>query len=268
MDKRPIGVFDSGLGGLTVVKSILGELPQENIIYFGDTGRVPYGNRSKETLLHYVRQDMELLVSRGVKAVVIACNTADSMARREMTEMFSLPIIGVVEPAGKKAAAITKNGRIGVIATAATVASKAYENVIKAASPEVQVFAKACPLLVPLVEEGRVRRGDIVTETVLREYLKPLQKEGIDTLILGCTHYPLLYDIIEDILPGVELICSGFASTELLKETLKENDMLNTFGEQGSIEFYVSDSPDKFAANGGLFIGREIGGNVGKVTFD
>lgn len=268
MDNRPIGVFDSGLGGLTVVKSIIGSLPDENIVYFGDTGRVPYGNRSKETILHYVRQDMELLLSHDVKAIVIACNTADSMARREMTEMFSLPIIGVVSPAGRKAASITKNGRIGVIATAATVASKAYENVIREASPEAQVFAKACPLLVPLVEEGRVRSGDIVTETVLREYLEPLQKEGIDTLILGCTHYPLLYDIISDIMPGVELICSGFASTELLRETLFSNDMLNGSGIPGHIEFFVSDSPDKFAANGGLFIGREIDDRVNKVAFD
>lgn len=268
MDTRPIGVFDSGLGGLTVVKSIIESLPQENIIYFGDTGRVPYGNRSKETLLHYVRQDMELLLSHNVKAVVIACNTADSMARKEMTELFSLPIIGVVAPAGKKAAAGTKNGRIGVIATAATVSSKAYENVIKEAAPSAQVFAKACPLLVPLVEEGRVKRGDIVTETVLREYLEPLQKEGIDTLILGCTHYPLLFDIIADIMPGVKLICSGFASTESLCETLREQNMLNTSDRHGSVSFFVSDSPDKFAANGGLFIGREIRGSVGKVSFE
>lgn len=268
MDKRPIGVFDSGLGGLTVVKSIIEALPNENIVYFGDTGRVPYGNRSKETIIHYVRQDMELLLSHNVKAVVIACNTADSMARKEMTELFSLPIIGVVAPAGKKAAAVTKNKRVGVIATAATVASRAYENVIAEAAPDVKVFAKACPLLVPLVEEGRVRRGDIVTETVLREYLEPLKNEGIDTLILGCTHYPLLFDIISDLLPGVELICSGFASTERLIDTLKEKDLLNVADAPGNIEFFVSDSPDKFALNGGLFIGREISGKVEKVTFE
>lgn len=268
MDKRPIGVFDSGLGGLTVVKSIIEALPNENIVYFGDTGRVPYGNRSKETIIRYVKQDTELLVSHNVKAVVIACNTADSMARKEMTELYSLPIIGVVAPAGKKAAAVTKNKRVGVIATAATVASRAYEKVIAEAAPDVKVFAKACPLLVPLVEEGRVDRGDIVTETVLREYLEPLKNEGIDTLILGCTHYPLLFDIISDLLPGVELICSGFASTERLIDTLKENDLLNVAEAPGKIEFFVSDSPDKFALNGGLFIGREISGKVEKVTFE
>lgn len=268
MDKRPIGVFDSGLGGLTVVKSIIEALPNENIVYFGDTGRVPYGNRSKETLIKYVKQDMELLVSRNVKAVVIACNTADSMARAEMTELYALPIIGVVEPAGKKAAAATKNKRVGVIATAATVASRAYESVISSAAPEVEVFARACPLLVPLVEEGRIKKGDIVTETVLREYLEPLKNEGIDTLILGCTHYPLLFDVISEILPGVELISSGFASTELLIDTLSENDLLSDGAEQGGIEFFVSDAPDKFAQNGGLFIGREISGRVEKVSFD
>ena len=268
MDNRPIGVFDSGLGGLTVVKSIIEALPNENIVYFGDTGRVPYGNRSKETLLQYVKQDMELLISRSVKAVVIACNTADSMARKEMTQLFSLPIIGVVSPAGKKAAAVTKNKKVGVIATAATVASRAYEQVINSADEQVRVFAKACPLLVPLVEEGRIKRGDIVTETVLREYLEPLKNEGIDTLILGCTHYPLLFDIISDILPGAELICSGFASTEELIGTLKDNDLLNASDEKGKIEFFVSDSPEKFALNGSLFIGQGIIDKVEKVTFE
>lgn len=266
MDKRPIGVFDSGLGGLTVVKSIIENLPGENIIYFGDTGRVPYGTRSKETLLEYVRQDIEFLLKNDVKAVVIACNTADAMARVEMEQIFDVPIVGVVAPAGKKAAEATKNGRIGVIATSAAVSSRAYEKVIAEYAPDAQVFSAACPLLVPLVENGRIHRGDIVIETVLREYLEPLKEKGIDTLILGCTHYPLLYDIISDIMPGVQLIRSGFASTESLVGLLRGKDMLNPADEPGKISFFVSDSPEKFAENGGMFIGRRIDGEVKKIS--
>lgn len=268
MDTRPIGVFDSGLGGLTVVKSMIKALPNENIVYFGDTGRVPYGNKSKETLLRFVRQDIELLISNNVKAIVIACNTADSMALKEMTQIFDIPIIGVVAPAGKMAALTTKNKRVGVIATAATVSSGAYNSVISAADPKISVYSKACPLLVPLVEEGRVFPGDIVTETVLCEYLTPLRENGVDTLVLGCTHYPLLFDMISRFLPGVELVCSGFASTEQLIKVLKENNLLNESRSPGHIEFLVSDSPEKFAKNGGLFIGKEISGKVNMVMFD
>ncbi len=266
MDTRPIGVFDSGLGGLTVVKSIVENLPHENIIYFGDTGRVPYGTRSRETLLEYVQQDIEFLLKRDVKAVVIACNTADAIARAEMEKIFKVPIVGVVAPAGKKAVDATRSKRIGVIATSAAVASHAYEKVIAALSPEAQVFSVPCPLLVPLVENGRTQKGDIVIETVLREYLEPLKAENIDTLILGCTHYPLLADIIADIMPGVRLIRSGFASTESLTETLRTNGLLNESEAAGNISFFVSDSPEKFAQNGGMFIGRKIDGEVTKIT--
>ncbi|MCH5197463.1 MAG: glutamate racemase [Oscillospiraceae bacterium] len=260
--ERPIGVFDSGLGGLTVVKEILKNLPNENIIFFGDTGRVPYGGRSKETITQYVKDDMDFLLSHGVKAVVIACNTADSMARETVENLYNIPIIGVVSPAAKKAANATKNGRIGVIGTKATVKSGAYLRAISAYSPETEVFVAACPLLVPLVEEGRFQKGDIVPETVLKEYLEPLKEKEIDTLILGCTHYPLLYDIVASILPDVQIICSGPASTEALIETLSVNSLLNRSSSPGSISYFVSDSPDSFSKNGSIFIGKEINSGV------
>ena len=263
--KRPIGVFDSGLGGLTVVKMMLESLPHEDIIYFGDTARVPYGDRSKETIVKYAKSDIEFLLTHDVKAVCIACNTADSMARKEMQRLFDLPIIGVVEPAALQALRVTKNGRIGVIGTKATIRSGAYEAVMREHSPETRVFSVPCPLLCPLVEEGRFLRGDKVVESVLEDYLAPLKKEGVDTLILGCTHYPLLLDVIGDLLPGVELICSGFASTETLIGTLKEKDLLNPSEAPGVIRFFVSDAPEKFAENGGIFIGRRITGCVEKV---
>jgi len=269
MDKRekPIGVFDSGLGGLTVVKEILEHLPNENIIFFGDTGRVPYGGRSKQTITQYVKDDMDFLLSHDVKAVVIACNTADSMAKEEMERLYDIPIVGVVEPAAKKAAATSRNGRIGVIGTKATVKSGAYVKAIGRFSPDTEVFAQACPLLVPLVEEGRFHKGDIVPETVLREYLAPLKEQNIDTLILGCTHYPLLFGIVKQILPKVEIICSGPASTEALIKTLEENSLISPSAKTGSIRYFVSDSPESFAVNGGIFIGREIRGSVEKVSF-
>lgn len=267
MDKnKPIGVFDSGLGGLTVVKSLIKNLPNENIIYFGDTGRVPYGDRSKETLIEYVTQDINFLLKHDVKAVVIACNTADSAARQEMEQFFTLPIVGVVAPAGIMAAKTTKNGNIGVIGTKATVNSGAYEKVIKEFNPDLNVFSVACPLLVPMVEEGRINKGDIVIETLLEDYLSVLEEKNIDTLILGCTHYPLLYDIIKEILPHVNIISSGEASTQSLYDVLKENDLLNNSEKNGKISYFVSDAPESFAEHGGFFIGKQIKSDVKKIN--
>ena len=263
---RPIGVFDSGLGGLTVVKKLLEHLPNENIIYFGDTARVPYGDRSRETIVRYADGDIRFLLSHGVKAVCIACNTADSMARTEMEKRFDVPIIGVVEPAARMAAGLSENRKIGVIGTKATIKSGAYARVIRALAPEAEVTSVPCPLLCPLVEEGRFLPGDEVVESVLRDYLAPIKAAGADTLILGCTHYPLLYDVIEKLLPGVRLISSGFASTETLVKTLDRLDLRNPSKKPGSISFYVSDAPERFAENGGMFIGREITGKVEKVT--
>ena len=268
MDKkyRPIGVFDSGLGGLTVVKDLLEYLPNEDIVFFGDTARVPYGGRSRETITAYVREDIDFLMRHCVKAVVIACNTADSMARAAVEKDYDVPMVGVVIPAAKKAAAVTKNGLVGVIGTKATVESRAYETAMAEFAPQVKVFPVACPLLAPLVEEGRFRKGDPVVDRVLSDYLAPLKAKGVDTLILGCTHYPLLYDSIAAVMPQTELICSGPASTEALIDLLDRNGLRNNSGKPGSIQYYVSDAPARFAENGGKFIGREIHGSVTLVS--
>ena len=192
MDRRPIGVFDSGLGGLTAVRSLRSILPGENLVYFGDTARVPYGGRSPETILKYARQDVRFLRTFDLKAILIACGTVTSTSLEQLRRENDLPMLGVVEPSCRAALAATRNRRVGIIATQASVRSGAYERTLRALAPEVTVLQQACPLFVPLAEEGRTRPGDIVIETVAREYLAPLRGQGIDTLILGCTHYPLL----------------------------------------------------------------------------
>ena len=254
----PIGVFDSGLGGLTAVKEIIEQLPHEDIVFFGDTARVPYGNRSRETIIEYSRQDMRFLLAHDVKIVCIACNTVDSMARLTLEQEFDIPIIGAVSPAARKALQLTKNKKIGLIGTFATVSSGAYRKLINKLAPDCTVYSQACPLLVPLIESGRFHKGDAVVETVLRDYLLPLQAQGIDTIILGCTHYPLLYAIVKDILPGVEIVCSGSASTEYLREKLAALDLLNDSETEGKRRFYVSDAPEEFATHGSVFLGMSV----------
>lgn len=254
MDNRAIGVFDSGLGGLTAVRQIRSILPSENIIYFGDTSRVPYGGRSREILLKYARQDVHFLRSFDIKAIVIACGTVSTNALTELRQENDLPILGVVEPACRRAVKLTKNRRVGMIATAASVRSGAYAATIHLLDDGVEVISKACPLFVPLVENGRFQPGDIVVETVAREYLEPLKAADIDTLILGCTHYPLLADVIAGIMgPGVELIDTGAEAAWELKRTLKARDML---AEQrsGEARFYASDRPDDFGTLAGYFL--------------
>lgn len=260
MDNKYIGVFDSGIGGLTVVKSIVEKNPNENIIYFGDTAHVPYGTRSREQITEYVMNDVKFLSTFDIKAIVIACNTADSIAREKVEQLYPLPVFGVVEPASKKAALATKNGRIGIIATNATVSSGAYEKTIKKYNPDAQVISLACPLLVPLVEEGRFRKGDNVIEKVLTEYLTPLKEQEIDTLVLGCTHYPLLYDIIADIMPDVNIISSSVAAADALKSALEEKNLQSdTKGSER--KYFVSDNADYFEKLAKIFMG-ELGGKV------
>jgi len=193
--KAPIGVFDSGVGGLTVAREIMRNLPNERIVYFGDTARVPYGSKSKDTVIRYSRQIIRFLRTQDVKAIVIACNTASALALEEVEKELDIPIIGVVKPGAKVAAASTRNGRIGVIGTESTVNSHMYSQLICSYQKDIQVYGKACPLFVPLVEEGWL--GDPVTEQVAKRYLDELLPKGIDTLILGCTHYPLLRPLIE-----------------------------------------------------------------------
>ena len=263
-----IGVFDSGIGGLTVVKSIVESMPNENIIYFGDTAHVPYGTRSKRQVTEYVLQDVEFLNTFDIKAIVIACNTADSIAREKVEELYSnLPVFGVVDPASKRAAETTENGKIGVMATKATIGSHAYEVAIKKYKDDAEVFGMACPLLVPLVENGRFKKDDIVIETVLHEYMDPLIEKGVDTVVLGCTHYPLLEDIIKGLYPELNVISSSEVAANTLKQKLTDDNLLSTT-ESSERKYFVSDDADGFLHQALVFMGDELGGTVNQVDLD
>lgn len=266
MDKRPIGVFDSGLGGLTCVKEIMSLMPNEKVIYFGDTGRVPYGTRSKETILKYVRQDIRFLETFDIKMIIIACGTASSAALPWITGEFGTEIIGVVEPAAKAAVRATRNKKIGVLGTSGTVRSGKYTEYIKSICPDAEVFQKACPMFVPLVENGY--SNSEATRLIASEYLEGIKKEGVDTLILGCTHYPLLKKIIADIMgDDVTLIDSGAAAADYAFNLLRKSDMLGdeTLGEY---TYFVSDSTEEFSKLGGMFLSRPIEQSVEKVDIE
>lgn len=268
MDNRPVGVFDSGLGGLTAVRQLRRQLPGEDIIYFGDTARVPYGGRSRSTLMKYARQDIRFLLQFEIKAVVVACNTADTV-RSLVAPEFPVPVLGVVEPTAAAAVAATRNGRIGLIGTTATIRSGVYENTIRREKPDAEVRAVACPLFVPMVENGRTRPGDIVIETLVREYLQPLRDWGCDTLVLGCTHYPLLMDVIGDFMgSGTALINSGEEAARALAGELARRQLLSAPGRQGKSRYYVSDSVDDFAALAGQFLCCSLDGSVERVEIE
>ena len=259
MDQRPIGVFDSGLGGLTAVHSLWRILPEEDLIYFGDTARVPYGGRSRETILKYARQDVRFLRSFDLKAILIACGTVTTTSLDILQAENDLPMVGVVEPTCRRAALVTKNRRVGLIATAASVRSGAYEAALRRLDPEIRVFSRACPLLVPLVENGRVCPGDVAIEAVAREYLAPLKEAGVDTLILGCTHYPLLTDVIGGIMgPGVELVSAGEESAFELKRMLKARGLRADESRRGETVFYVSDRVEDFEQTASLFLQEDL----------
>ena len=268
-DNRPIGVFDSGLGGLTAVRSLWRILPEENLIYFGDTARVPYGGRSKETILRYARQDVRFLRSFDLKAILIACGTVTTTSLSTLQAENDLPMVGVVEPTCQRALAVTKNKRVGMIATLASVRSLAYENALKRLEPSVQVFCKPCPLFVPLTENGRIHRGDIVIETVAREYLEPLKATGIDTLILGCTHYPLLTEVIGDVMgPDVTLVSAGEESAFELKRTLRAQAALVPEDRRGTTAFYVSDRAEDFESIASVFLQEELHHAARRIDID
>ena len=267
MDQRPIGVFDSGLGGLTAVHSLWRILPEEDLIYFGDTARVPYGSRSREAILKYARQDVRFLRSFDLKAILIACGTVTTTSLAALQAENDLPILGVVEPACRRALAATRNKRVGLIATAASVRSGAYERTLAAMDGDVTVIARACPLFVPLVENGRYRVGDCVIETVAREYLEPLKAEGIDTLIMGCTHYPLLEEVVAQVMgPGVTLVDSGAQAARQLKDSLTAHDALCS-ERPGGITLYASDITGDFGALAPQFL-REPAPQVLEVDID
>lgn len=243
----PIGVFDSGVGGLTVAREIMRNLPKEDIVYFGDTARVPYGSKSKDNIIRYSRQIIHFLQTKGVKAIVIACNTASALALDTVKDEFDIPIIGVVEPGARAALSVTVNKKIGVIGTEATVRSSMYEKIMQGINPEVTVIAKACPLFVPLVEEGFKKHQ--VTDEIIDYYLADLKKSDIDALILGCTHYPLLRSKIREYVgEKITLVNPAYETAMDLKRILMEMDMENPDieGDHGSYSFYVSDAADKF----------------------
>ena len=256
---KPIGIFDSGIGGLTVVKRFLTALPNENIIYFGDTARVPYGSKSNSTVIEYSLQDARFLLSKNVKAIVVACNTASSVAIDELRKTFDIPIIGMIGPGSKAALKETKNKKVGVIGTRATISNSAYAKRLKFLDPSVEVFEKACPLFVPLAEEGWIKKN--ATFEIAEEYLSELRNKEIDTLILGCTHYPILSGVIQKVIgPNVKLIDSGIASVEIVKEELKKNNLLSQRDSGGESIFYVSDIPTKFKEIAELFLGKPVNG--------
>ena len=244
MDNRKIGVFDSGLGGLTVVREMQKMMPEESVVYFGDIARLPYGSKSKETITEFSHQIMRFLLKHDVKAVIIACGTASANALEDLQKTYDLPITGVVEPGAREAARTTKNGRIGITGTEATIRSGAYDRLLKGLDPQIEVYSKACPLFVPLVEEGWFK--DDITRSVVQRYLAELKTQQVDTLVLGCTHYPLLKRLIgEEIGEEVILVNPSSSVVKEMKEYLLRHDMQSD-AEQGEYEFYVSDSTEKF----------------------
>lgn len=267
MDNRAIGIFDSGLGGLSCVKKVMEIMPGENIIYFGDTGRVPYGTKSRDTIIKYVRQDINFLESYDIKFIIIACGTASSATLPDIKSDVSTDIIGVLEPTCKTAVSLTKNNRIGVIGTQGAVSSGKYQETISKMNPDVKVFSKACPMFVPLVENGYTK-GE-VARIIVEEYLAPIKEEGVDTLILGCTHYPLLRDEIQKFMgEGVTLVNSGAAAAVEAREILKANNMLCDENNKGTVKYYVSDTVDSFQELGSAFLERDIGGDVQKIDIE
>lgn len=258
MNSKPIGVFDSGIGGLTVVHSLTQRLPHENIVYFGDTARVPYGPKSPQVIREYAAQDVDFLLSKDVKMIVIACNTVSGVALDVVMKHAKVPVVGVIIPGAGAAVAATRKKRIGIIGTIATVNSKAYTNAIRQLDRDVEVFSQPCPLFVPLAEEGWTQHT--VTGLVAKEYLFPLKLEKIDTLILGCTHYPTLKEAIESAIDGnVTLIDSGEAAAAEVEKVLDEKKLRNPSKLNPHLQFFVSDLPAKFTEIGERFLGQKMG---------
>ncbi len=258
INARPIGVFDSGIGGLTVVRTLMRHLPHENLVYFGDTARVPYGPKSSQVVREYAVQDTEELLKHDVKMIIIACNTVSAVALDVVQKRAKVPVLGVILPGAEAAARATKTNRVGVIGTLGTVLSNAYANALRQINPALHVFSQACPLFVPLAEEGWTSHP--ATELIAKEYLFPLTLEKIDTLILGCTHYPLLKEAIETVLHrSVALIDSGEATALAAVRLLQEHELLNESDLRANIQFFVSDIPHKFTEVGERFLGQKLG---------
>jgi glutamate racemase len=259
MNDAPVGIFDSGIGGLTVARAIYERLPGESTIYFGDTARVPYGPKSPETVRRYSLEILHWLLEQGVKAVVVACNTSTAHALRALQEATAVPVIGVIKPGARAAIAVGNGGPIGVIGTAGTIGSNAYARALAALAPGLTVVQKACPLFVPLVEEGWFDHP--ATELVAAEYLAPMRDEGVRAVVLGCTHYPLLRPLLQRIMgPGAVLIDSGEATAEALETVLRDKSLAASGAVPSSHRFVVSDDEARFRLVGSRFIGERLAG--------
>ena len=257
MVERPIGVFDSGVGGLTVVSQLFRSLPQEDIIYFGDTAHLPYGSKSKEAVTRFSLNIANFLKAQKVKIIVVACNTASSFALSSLRENIDLPVIGVIEPGAQAAVDTTRNFKIGIIGTEGTIKSRAFEEALKKIDKNVKVFSRACPLFVPLVEEGWLDKPE--TSQIAEKYLSPLKDEGIDTLILGCTHYPLLKELISRIMgQEISLIDPAEATAKAVERRLGEKNLLRKGSRKAVYKFFVSDDPEEFRRLGRRFLGKNI----------
>jgi glutamate racemase len=263
---QAVGIFDSGVGGLTVLRELTKVLPQEDTIYFGDTARVPYGTKSPETVTRYAREITAFLVRRDIKLLVVACNTASAVALPSLKRHFSIPVVGVIEPGARRAVEVTRSGRIGVIGTAGTIRSSAYTRAIKRLNPAAEVLTKACPLFVPLAEEGWV--DNQVARLTAQTYLQELKDAGVDTLVLGCTHYPLLKPVIAEVMgAGVTLVDSAAETARTVAGILRRKKLLRPASEAGNHHYYVSDIPAGFIRVGNRFLGGRLG-DVYQVNLD
>ena len=254
--ERAIGVFDSGIGGLTVLHQIIEVLPHENLIYLGDTARYPYGTKSAEIVRQYSFENTDFLVEKGIKALVVACNSASAVALEALQARHDIPVIGVIEPGAREAVRRSRNRRIGIIATEATIASGSYTRALRAVDDSVEVYTRACPLFVPLAEEGWV--DNQVARLTAAAYLTSLKRSGIDTLVLGCTHYPLLKPLIGEVIgAGVQLVDSAEATARALRQVLRERGLARRRGS-AAVSFFVTDTPERFIKVGHRFLGEKV----------
>lgn len=268
MKNKAIGVFDSGLGGLTAVKELIKCLPNENIVYFGDTGRVPYGTRSKETIIKYATQDAKFLLNHNVKMIIAACGTVSSVAS-DLGESLPVKFTGVLEPTALTCAKATKSGNVAILGTSATINSHSYKNLLMKISPEIKVYEQDCPLFVPLVESGFTDKDDIIVKSVVERYVSQFKNSDIDTVILGCTHYPLLKSAIGECLgESVKLIDSGYETALYTKKFLEEHNLLTDRTEEGSRDFFVSDTPHNFEKVAGIFLGTDMKSKATRIDIE
>jgi glutamate racemase len=263
---KSIGIFDSGVGGLTVLREIMRSLPQEDTLYFGDTARVPYGTKSPETVTRYACEIASFLMKRDIKLLIVACNTASAVALPALERLLTIPVVGVIEPGARRATQVTRSGKIGVIGTAGTIRSSAYTREIKRLKPEAEVLTRDCPLFVPLAEEGWTENQ--VARLTAHIYLKELQESEVDTLVLGCTHYPLLKPLIADVMgPDVTLVDSAEETARTVATILADNGLIRPPAEIGNHNYYVTDIPAGFVRVGNRFLGGKLG-DVFQVSLD